>query len=219
MRNIILIAPQAAGKGTQAAKIREKYNLAYISTGDILRARALVNDELGNEINNLISNGYFVSNELIYKLIEEKITSDECKDGYILDGFPRNLEQAVEYDKIISKYNLDIGSVILLDVSREEVTKRIIGRRVCSECGANYNINYESQKPKQDMVCDKCCGKLIQRSDDNEEAVIKRLNTYYEKTEPLIQYYKDKNVFYRVDGSKESDEVFKQIEKLIEGDE
>lgn len=219
MRNIILIAPQAAGKGTQADKIKDKYNLAYISTGDILRARALINDDLGNEINNLISNGLFVSSKLIYQLIEEKITSDDCKNGYILDGFPRNIEQAIEYDKILSKYNFDIGHVILLDVSREEVTKRIVGRRICSDCGANYNINYDSQKPKQDMVCDKCSGKLIQRSDDNEEAITKRLDTYYEKTEPLVEYYENKNVLYKVDGSKDPDEVFEQIEKLIGGDE
>lgn len=219
MRNIILIAPQAAGKGTQAAKIKDKYNLAYISAGDILRARARIDDELGNEINKLISNGLFVSDDLMYKLIEEKITSSECKNGYILDGFPRNIEQAIEYDKILSKYNFDIGYVILLDVSREEVTKRIVGRRICSECGANYNLNYESQKPKEDMVCDRCNCKLIKRSDDNEEAIVKRLDTYYEKTEPLIKYYEEKKTLYKVDGSKAPDEVFKQIEKLIEGDE
>lgn len=215
MKNIILLAPQAAGKGTQATRLKEKYNMVHISTGDMLREAATKKDELGIKIDKLISNGLFVPDELIFQLIEKKIQEKECANGYILDGFPRNIEQAIKYDEILSKYHQELGNVILIDVSRDEVIKRISGRRICPKCKKNYNINFADQKPKHNNVCDECHIELEQRKDDNKEAIELRLNTYYEKTKPVIKYYDDKNALYIVNGLGTPEEVFTRIDKIV----
>ncbi len=214
MKNLILLAVQGAGKGTLAKILSEKYGYAHISMGDILRERAQVNDELGKSIKNMIDNGIFVPNETIFEAIEYKITSPECANGYILDGFPRNIEQARGYDELLKKLNKDLGIVINLTIPEELLTQRIIGRRMCKDCGAIYNIYSAEMKPKKEGVCDKCGGELYQRDDDNPEAMKTRVETYFKVTAPIIDYYKEKNVLYEVD-STNSDNTVAQVEKLI----
>ena len=215
MKNVIFLAVQGAGKGTFAKKLQEKYGYAHISTGDILRERSAVGDELGNKIKNMIDNGIFVPNEVIFEAIEYKITQPECEKGYILDGFPRNLEQAEGYDKILEKLGKDLGVVINLTIPDELLKQRIIGRRICKECGAIYNVYNPDFMPKVEGICDKCGGELYQRADDNEESMNTRVKTYYEVTEPIIDYYKEKGVLSTVDSSQDVDDVFKEIENIL----
>ncbi len=219
MKNIIFLAVQGAGKGTFAKKLKEKYNYAHISTGDILRERAAVGDELGNKIKDMIDNGIFVPNDIIYEAVEYKITQPECEKGYILDGFPRNLEQAQGYDKILEKIGKDLGVVINLTIPNELLKQRIIGRRICKDCGAIYNVYNEEFMPKVEGVCDKCGGELYQRADDNEESMNTRVKTYFEVTEPIIDYYKEKGVLHTVDSSQDTDTVFSEIENILGSDD
>ena len=214
MKNIILLAVQGAGKGTLAKKLSEKYGYVHVSMGDILRERSQVNDELGQSIKNMIDNGIFVPNETIFEAIEYKITSPECKNGYILDGFPRNIEQARGYDELLKKLNMDLGLVINLTIPEELLEQRILGRRMCKDCGAIYNIYSTELKPKTDGVCDKCGGELYQRDDDNPEAMKTRVDTYFKVTAPIIDYYKEKNNMYEID-STNFEESMKEVEKLI----
>jgi len=213
--NIILLAAQGAGKGTLAKRLKDKYGYAHISTGDILRERASVGDELGLDIKNKIDNGIFVSNDIIFEAIEYKITQPECQKGYILDGFPRNLEQAKGYDKLLKKLGKNLGIVINLTMPNDLLKKRIIGRRVCKDCGALYNINFEDFMPKKEGICDICSGPLYQRDDDNEESMNVRLNTYFKVTEPIIEYYKEKGVLKTIDASQNTDVVFEEIERIL----
>lgn len=214
MRNLILLAVQGAGKGTLAKALKEKYGYAHISMGDILRERASVGDELGNKIKDMIDNGIFVPNDIIYQAVEYKINQPECDNGYILDGFPRNLEQAEGYDKILSKLGKDIGIVINLTIPNELLKQRIIGRRMCKDCGAIYNIYSDTMKPQKEGICDKCNGRLYQRADDNEEAMKTRVETYFKVTEPVIDYYKQKGIIYEID-STDKNKTLKDIEDLL----
>jgi len=219
MKNIIFLAVQGAGKGTFAKMLKEKYGYAHISTGDILRERAAVGDDLGNQIKNMIDNGIFVPNDIIFEAIEYKITQPDCENGYILDGFPRNLEQAEGYSKILEKLNKDLGVVINLTIPDELLKQRIIGRRMCKECGAIYNIYNPEFQPKVEGICDKCGGELYQRADDNEESMNTRVKTYFEVTEPIIAYYKEKGVLKTVDSSRTPEETFKDIEDILKGED
>jgi adenylate kinase len=214
MRNLILLAVQGAGKGTLAKKLKEKYGYAHISTGDILRERAQTDDELGREIKNLIDNGIFVSNEIIFKAIEDKITSDECKNGYIMDGCPRNLDQAKLYDEMVKRLGIDGGIALNLTIDDNLLLQRITGRRMCKDCGAIYNIYNEKMKPKKENVCDNCGGALYQRDDDHEGAIKKRIDTYYEVTTPVIDYYREQGKLYEVD-STDADETVRQVEEIL----
>ncbi len=216
MKNLILLAVQGAGKGTLAKQLSEKYGYVHISMGDILRERAQVGDELGNEIKNMIDNGIFVPNDIIFEAVEYKITSPECQNGYILDGFPRSLEQALGYDELLKKLNKDLGMVINMEIPEELLTERIIGRRMCRDCGAIYNIYSAEMKPKKEGVCDKCGGELYQRDDDNLEAMKKRVETYFKVTTPIIDYYKEKGVLKVIDASGSTKDALEQVEKLLE---
>jgi len=214
MKNLILLAVQGAGKGTLAKALKEKYGYEHISTGDLLRERAAVGDELGIKIKNLIDNGIFVSNEIIFEAIEYKISQPECANGYILDGFPRNIEQAEGYSKILEKLNKDIGLVINMTIPENLLINRIIGRRMCRDCGAIYNIYSEQLKPFKEGICNKCGGTLYQRDDDNEEAMKTRVETYFKVTAPVIDYYKEKGNLYEVDSS-DMDETLKSVEAIL----
>ncbi len=215
MRNIILLAVQGAGKGTLAKKLKEKYNYAHISTGDILRERASKDDELGREIKNLIDNGIFVSNEIIFKAIEDKITSDDCKNGFIMDGCPRNLEQAKMYDEMIERLGIDGGIAINMTIDDNLLLQRMTGRRMCKDCGAIYNIYNEQLSPKKEGICDNCGGTLYQRDDDSDEEAIKtRVETYYKVTAPVIDYYREKDNLYEVD-STDADKTLEDVEKIL----
>lgn len=217
--NVIFLAVQGAGKGTFAKMLQDKYGYAHISTGDILRERAMVDDELGKKIKDMIDKGIFVPNDIIYEAIEYKITQPECEKGYILDGFPRNLEQAKGYDELLKKLGKDLGVVINLTIPEELLKKRIIGRRICKNCGDIYNIYFKDFMPKVEGVCDKCGGELYQRNDDNEESMNTRIKTYYEVTEPIIDYYKEKGVLKTIDSSQGNDIVFKIIENILRSED
>jgi len=214
----MFIAPPAAGKGTQAEIIVKKYHLPHISTGDILREISKEDSEVGNYVRETLKSGGLVKDEITYQLIEDRLAKDDCKNGYIIDGFPRNLEQAKEYDKILAKLGYDIGTVILLDIDRDVLEKRITGRRLCEECNTIYNINDPSSSPKQESVCDKCGGKLYQRDDDNLESFNNRYNMYIEKTEPIIDYYKEKGVLHKINGASSIDEVAEEVDRVISND-
>ena len=215
MKNLMFIAPPAAGKGTQAELVQKKYKIPHISTGDILREISKEDSEIGNYVAETLSSGGLVKDEITYQLIKERLAKDDCKNGYIIDGFPRNLEQAKEYDKILAELNYDIGNIILINIDEEVLQKRVVGRRLCENCGRIYNINDPKQSPKQESVCDSCGGKLYQRTDDNIDSFKNRYETYLEKTAPIIEYYENKYTLHRVDGEKSTEEVFEEIEKII----
>ena len=215
MKNIMFIAPPAAGKGTQAELVVEKYHIPHISTGDILREISKEDSEIGEYVRETLASGNLVKDEITYQLIEDRLRRDDCKNGYIIDGFPRNLEQAKEYDKILEKLGYDVGNVILLDIDKKTLEKRITGRRLCENCNTIYNINDKDSSPKVESVCDNCGGKLYQRSDDNLESFQTRYKTYQEKTEPIIEYYRNKNVLIEINGDDTVENIFDQIEKII----
>lgn len=215
MKNIMFIAPPAAGKGTQAEMITAKYNIPHISTGDILREIAKEDSEIGNYVAETMASGKLVKDEITYQLIEDRLSREDCKNGFIIDGFPRNLDQAIEYDKILAKLGYEIGNVFLLNISTKTLEKRITGRRVCEDCNAIYNINDTAKAPQVESVCDKCGGKLYQRKDDNLESFQTRFAMYQEKTESIIEHYRKQNVLHEIDSNHEFDEVFRQIDEII----
>lgn len=219
MKNIMFIAPPAAGKGTQADLVVQKYNIPHISTGDILREISKEDSELGSYVLETLSSGGLVKDEITYQLIEDRLNKSDCKNGFIIDGFPRNLDQAIEYDKILSKLGYEIGNVFSINIDKETLEKRITGRRICEDCKSIYNINSSDNCPQVESVCDVCGGKLYQRNDDNMEAFNNRYNLYVEKTEPIIEHYKEKGVLYSIDGNNSIDKVFKQIDDIISGDD
>lgn len=215
MENIMFIAPPAAGKGTQAELLTEKYHIPHISTGDILRDIAKEDSEVGQYVFETLASGNLVKDEITYKLIQERLNKSDCKNGYIIDGFPRTLEQAIEYDMILKNLNYKVGKVILIDIDEKILEKRITGRRVCENCNSIFNINDPENSPEIESVCDNCGGKLYQRKDDNLEAFQRRYSTYLEKTKPIIDHYKNQNVLYTVDGNNSVEKVFEQVEKII----
>jgi len=215
MKNIMFIAPPAAGKGTQAELVVEKYHIPHISTGDILREIAKEDSEIGNYVKETMASGGLVKDDITYQLIEDRLNKDDCKKGFIIDGFPRNIDQAYQYDKILDKLGYEVGNVILINIDRKTLEKRITGRRICEKCNAIYNINDENSSPKQESICDECGGKLYQRTDDNLESFNTRYETYLSKTEPIIKHYKDKGVLSEVDGNDTIENIFKSIDKII----
>lgn len=208
--NIIFIAPPAAGKGTQSKFVSSKYNLEHISTGDLLREVSLKDDELSREIRNKMSKGLLISDEIILKLIKDKIKNN---NGFIFDGFPRNLLQAKEFDDLLSELNQKIDYVIYLKITEEIARERIVGRMVCPKCGSVYN--YGINALEENHFCKNCNETLIKRKDDTIETFNKRFEVYMEQTSPIIEYYKNQGILYEVDSSVEPNDVFKQIENII----
>lgn len=209
MLRIVLIGPQGCGKGTQAKLLAERYKIPHISTGDLLRESAEKGDGIGLVIKNYLNKGKLIPTNTIIKIIEEKIKKPECKKGFILDGFPRNLDQAEALDEIT-----EIDLVFIIDISDELAVKRISRRQNCAKCKRVYGIDIP---PKKKGTCDMCSVKLIVREDDKPELVKKRLEVYHDETEPLIEYYKvRKDVVYTLDGSERADKVLKEIVKIID---
>lgn len=215
MKNIMFIAPPAAGKGTQADLVSGKYHIPHISTGDILREIAKEDSEIGNYVSETLASGRLVKDEITYQLIKDRLSEEDCKNGYIIDGFPRNLDQAVEYDKILQELGYEVGNVISIVIDEKTLERRITGRRVCEDCHAVYNINEKSSAPQMESVCDICGGKLYQRNDDNIEAFRTRYEMYQEKTAPIIEHYRKMGVLKEVNGDDTVENVFKDIEKII----
>ncbi|WP_457591769.1 adenylate kinase [Geoglobus sp.] len=212
--NLILLGPPGAGKGTQAKRIVEKYGIPQISTGDMFREAVAKGTELGKKAKEYMDRGELVPDEIVIGIVRERLSQPDCEKGFILDGFPRTIAQAEALDEMLDDMGRKIDAVINIVVPDEEIMKRIVYRRVCKECGAVYNLIYSP--PKQDGVCDKCGGELYQRDDDKEETVRERLRVYKEQTEPLINYYSQKEVIHDIDGTKDIEEVWKQIENVLE---
>ena len=214
MKNIILIAAPAAGKGTLSTMLVDKYNYTHISTGDLLRDASHEETEIGKKIASILEKGELVTDDIVFSLLEKRLMKDDTKNGYILDGFPRTLEQAKKYQDTITKLNKDLGIVIVLDTDYEILKNRIVGRVVCPKCGSVYNTLTGVNTPKVDNICDKCGGCLIKRSDDNEESFKTRYETYLEKTEPLIDYYKNIGSLHFVN-STDKNEMLMETEELL----
>ena len=215
MKNIMFIAPPAAGKGTQAELVVQKYKIPHISTGDILRDISKEDSEIGHYVFETLSSGRLVKDEITYQLIVERLKKDDCKNGFIIDGFPRTVAQAIEYDKILSNLGYEIGNVIYINMNEKTLEKRITGRRICEDCKMIYNINEPSSAPQVESICDNCGGKLYQRNDDNLTSFQTRYKMYLEKTEPILDHYKNKNVLYEINGEDTVENVFKEIDKII----
>ncbi len=215
MKSIMFIAPPAAGKGTQAELVEAKYHIPHISTGDILREMSKEDSEVGNYIAETLASGKLVKDEITYQLIEKRLQEEDCKNGYIIDGFPRSLDQAVEYDKILARLGYEVGNVISIVIDEKTLEKRITGRRICEDCQAVYNINEKASAPQIESVCDICGGRLYQRNDDNLEAFQTRYKMYQEKTEPIIDHYRQQGVLHEVNGNDTIENVFREIDKII----
>lgn len=201
---LLFIGPQGSGKGTQASVISQKLNIPHISTGEILRN---VKGDLKEQVDELINKGHFVSDELIMKIVKERVSQSDCKKGFILDGTPRNLSQSHLLKKITN-----IDKVVEIFLSDEEAIKRLAGRVSCEKCKAGYNL-ITQPKPKNPKICDVCGGKLIQRADDNEEAIKKRLQTYHQETEPILKEYK--NILIKINGNQDINKIAEEILKKL----
>lgn len=208
--NLIILGAPGSGKGTSATVLREKYSLAHISTGDIFRSNIKNGTPLGVEAKSYIDKGALVPDSLTVSMVEDRLSQDDCKKGYILDGFPRTLAQAEALDEMLAKNGDKIDAVLSIVVDDEIIKDRVSGRRVCEKCGASFNVKFKPTKTEG--VCDLCGGKVVQRADDNEETVANRLKTYYENTQPLIDFYEKKGLIVEGDNGKDSDTCISQIE-------
>ena len=210
---IIMLGAPGAGKGTQAEMICEKYNIPHVSTGDIFRANIKNGTALGTEAKQYMDKGLLVPDELTVKILLDRVAQDDCKDGYVLDGFPRTIPQAEVLDKALTELNDKVDYAINVDVPDENIINRMSGRRACVSCGATYHIEYAA--PKKEGICDKCGAELILRNDDKPETVKNRLSVYHDQTQPLIEYYSKKGILKEVDGTKAMNEVFNSIVDIL----
>lgn len=206
---IIMLGAPGAGKGTQAKQIADKYSIPHISTGDIFRANIKNGTELGKKAKQYMDQGALVPDELTCDLVMDRIQQDDCKNGFVLDGFPRTIPQAEALDAALGKINEKMDYAIDVDVPDENIVNRMSGRRACLNCGATYHLI--SIPPKVEGICDRCGSKIVLREDDKPETVQKRLKVYHEQTQPLIDYYKNQGILKSVDGTQPMDEVFKAI--------
>lgn len=212
MKLIMLGAP-GAGKGTQAKKIAEKYQIPHISTGDIFRANIKNGTELGNKAKSYMDQGHLVPDELTCDLVVDRINQEDCKNGYVLDGFPRTIPQAEALKAALDKMDETIDYAIDVEVPDENIVNRMGGRRACPGCGCTYHI--EHNPPKVEDICDVCGAKLVLRDDDKPETVTKRLSVYHEQTKPLIDFYKKEGVLREVDGTQDLNDVFQAITEIL----
>jgi adenylate kinase len=202
---IVLLGPPGSGKGTQASAIVRKMSLAHVASGDLFRAAVNREDELGQQAKSYMDKGFLVPDEITIKMILERISEDDCKKGFMLDGFPRTLEQAKALDEALSSKNESIDLVIYVKVSTEELVRRLSGRFICRSCQTPYHL--ESSPPKEEGKCDRCGGELYQRSDDSVETVRKRLDVYFSETAPLIEYYQKAAKLVEVDGEGDINQI------------
>jgi len=208
-----MLGAPGAGKGTQAQMIADKFNIPHISTGDIFRANIKNGTELGKKAKEFMDKGQLVPDELTVQLLLDRVANDDCKNGYVLDGFPRTIPQADVLDSELTKLGDKVDFAINVDVPDENIVRRMSGRRACLKCGATYHI--EHIPPKKEGICDKCGSELVQREDDKPETVQNRLSVYHEQTQPLIDYYDKKNILKTVDGTKDMQEVFSNIVGIL----
>lgn len=205
---IILLGPPGAGKGTQAKSISNRYSIPHISTGDIFRKNISENTALGIEAKKYMDNGQLVPDEVTINMVKDRLQDSDCKNGYLLDGFPRTVSQAEALQEFLEGRNESLDCALLIDVPRDFILERMTGRRVCPSCGASYHIKFN---PAKDGKCELCGSEVVQRKDDTAETVAERLDVYENQTQPLIDYYKEKKLLSQVDGTKAINEVFEQI--------
>lgn len=210
---IVIFGPQGAGKGTQSARIADKYGIAAISTGDIFRWAIRGQTALGLKVMEYVDNGQLVPDELTIQVVRERLQAEDAHDGFILDGFPRNAHQADSLNGLLAERGAKLDAALVIEVPEDVSLTRLLGRRVCSECGRNYSLE---NPPSENWTCDDCGGEVIERVDDHEEQTIReRLKLYHEQTEPLKDYYKAKGLLRTVDGVGSADEVFQRIVSLL----
>ena len=210
---LILLGPPGAGKGTQASSIVAEYGITHISTGDIFRHNIKNETELGKKVKSYLDNGQLVPDELTIDLVWDRLSKDDCKKGFLLDGFPRTINQAEALQKGLEERGLKLDKVINIDVDKNILVKRLSGRRVCKNCGETYHI--DNKPTLKDGVCDKCSGEVIQRADDNEKTVLDRIEVYEKQTFPLIDFYKNLGLILTVDGTLSIEDVFSQIKESL----
>ena len=210
---IIMLGAPGAGKGTQAKKIAAKYEIPHISTGDIFRANIKNGTELGKKAKTYMDQGLLVPDELVVDLVVDRVNLEDCKNGYVLDGFPRTIPQAEALTDALEKLGQKMDYAIDVDVPDENIVRRMGGRRACVGCGATYHIEYAPTK--KEGICDTCGGELILRDDDKPETVQKRLDVYHEQTQPLIEYYTKAGILRTVDGTVDIDDVFQAIVDIL----
>ncbi len=210
---IVMLGAPGAGKGTQAKMIAEKYTIPHISTGDIFRANIKEGTPLGLEAKSYMDQGKLVPDELTVKILLDRVAKDDCKNGYVLDGFPRTIPQANVLKEALAKQNDKIDFAINVDVPDENIVRRMSGRRACVTCGATYHI--EHVPPKTEGICDKCGSALILRDDDKPDTVLNRLKVYHDQTQPLIDFYNNEGILKEVDGTIDVKEVFESITKIL----
>jgi adenylate kinase len=211
--NLILIGPPGAGKGTQAERLQHDFQLPFISTGEMLREHVKQETELGLQAKGYMDAGDLVPDELILAMVAERLRAPDAQDGFILDGFPRNLEQAAALEKQLSELGRRVTAALLIDVPDEELIRRLSGRRVCVKGGHNYHVEFDP--PKHEGVCDQDGSRLVQRDDDKPEVIKNRLEVYHEKTTPLIDYFDQQGLMRRIDGTRPAPEVHDHIRAVI----
>lgn len=209
---IILLGPPGAGKGTQAKSISNKYSIPHISTGDIFRKNISENTPLGIEAKSYMDNGQLVPDEVTINMVKDRLQQEDCKQGYLLDGFPRTVSQAEALQDFLDSRNESLDTALLIEVPRDFILERMTGRRVCPSCGASYHIKFN---PAVNGKCELCGSDVVQRKDDTEETVKERLDVYEKQTQPLIDFYKDKNLLSTVDGTQAINKVFESICKVL----
>lgn len=212
--NIILLAPPAAGKGTQAELLTNSYHINHISTGDLLRSASREESDFGKNLKEMLESGNLVSDDIVLKVLNRYLENTDSSN-LLLDGFPRNIYQADKLDEILRLRNSQVDYVFLLNVPKDILLDRITGRRLCKSCGKVYNVNIDPLKPKNETICDECGGDLFTRNDDNEKTFNIRYSEYEKETYPLINYYKEKKILYEIDSSVSPEDTFKQIEEIL----